>query len=187
LLGSHCNFHCDNKNLGFQYFKSERFRRWRATLEEFDYSFIYCIEKDNTFAVTLSRYPTTSVESSNYEEVTTLQDSSFPATTYNIKKSQDFIPNLQAKLAISIIDSIIERDGINLVCQNKKIIIDFTLFDDILAWYHINLNHAGQDCKYSIIQAVFYLTNMEAKIRQYVSQFQICNNPRFQQKIRPPS
>jgi hypothetical protein len=54
LLGSHCNFHCDHKNLGFHHFKSERVRRWRATLEEFDYSFIYCPGKDNTIADILS-------------------------------------------------------------------------------------------------------------------------------------
>jgi RNase H-like domain found in reverse transcriptase len=42
LLGSHCKFYCDHKILGFHHFKSERVRRWRATLEEFDYSFIYC-------------------------------------------------------------------------------------------------------------------------------------------------
>jgi hypothetical protein len=35
LLGGNCTCHCDHKNLGFQNFKSERSRRWRATLEEF--------------------------------------------------------------------------------------------------------------------------------------------------------
>jgi RNase H-like domain found in reverse transcriptase len=87
LLGSHCNFHCDHKSLGFQHFKSDRVSRWRATLEEFDYSFIYFPSKDNTIADMLSCFPTTSVETSNYGEVTMTQDSSFPTTIYNIKNA----------------------------------------------------------------------------------------------------
>jgi RNase H-like domain found in reverse transcriptase len=39
LRGSHCQFYCDHKNLGFQHIKSEGVRRWRAMLKEFEYSF----------------------------------------------------------------------------------------------------------------------------------------------------
>jgi hypothetical protein len=38
LLGSTCRFFCDHKNLGFHHFKSDRVKRWRSTLEEFDYT-----------------------------------------------------------------------------------------------------------------------------------------------------
>ena len=118
LLGSHCKFHVDHKNLGFQHFKSERVRRWRATLEEFDYSFIYCPGKDNTIADMLSRYPMTSID---------------------------------------------------IICRNGKIVLGPSLFTDILAWYHVNLNHPGQDRTYKTLHTVFYVPNMEAKVRQYVS------------------
>jgi hypothetical protein len=87
ILGGQCTFHCDQNNLGFQNFKSERVRRWRATLEEFQYSFVYCPGKDNCIADMLSRYPITSADTSTYEEVTTLQDSSFPATFERITQS----------------------------------------------------------------------------------------------------
>jgi hypothetical protein len=62
LLGGHWTFHYDHKNLGFQNFKSESVRRWRATLEEFQYSFVYCPGKDNCIADMLSQYPITSVD-----------------------------------------------------------------------------------------------------------------------------
>jgi RNase H-like domain found in reverse transcriptase len=62
LLQSHCKFYCNHKNLGFRHFKSECVRHWQATLEEFDYSFIYCPGKENTIADMLSRYPMTSVD-----------------------------------------------------------------------------------------------------------------------------
>jgi RNase H-like domain found in reverse transcriptase len=39
LLGGQCKFYCKHKNLMFHHFKSECVLRWRATLEEFDYSF----------------------------------------------------------------------------------------------------------------------------------------------------
>jgi hypothetical protein len=55
LLGNTCRFFCDHKNLGFHNFKSERVRRWRSTLEEFDYTFEYCPGKENTIADMLSR------------------------------------------------------------------------------------------------------------------------------------
>jgi hypothetical protein len=101
LLVGHCTFHCDHKNLGFQNFKSERVRRCRATLEEFQFSFVYCPGKDNCIADMLSQYPITFVDTSTYEEVTTLQDSSFPATfdcTYRTINAIFYTPNMEAHL-----------------------------------------------------------------------------------------
>jgi hypothetical protein len=181
LLGGHCTFHCDHKNLGFQNFKSERVRRWRATLEEFQYSFIYFPGKDNCIADMLSRYPITSVDTSTYEEVTTLQDSSFPAKFERIVQSQTSIPNLHDKPTKSMVYSIVKKEGLNIIYRNDKIVIDLSLFNDILAWYHINLNHPGQDCTYRTIKAIFYRPNMEAHVRQYVNKCQVCR------KSKPPT
>jgi hypothetical protein len=95
LPGNHCRFHCDHKTLDF----TTCVRRWQATIEEFDYSFIYFSGKDNTIADILSQYPMTSVETPNFEEIATLEDFSFPATTFNIKQSQDSLTASLCQLA----------------------------------------------------------------------------------------
>jgi RNase H-like domain found in reverse transcriptase len=128
LLGNHCTFHCDHKNLGFHHFKSERVRQWRATLEEFDYSFVYCPGKDNIVADMLSCYPTISVDTLAFEEVTTLQNFSFPATILNIKKSQDSITNLPQKILHSSIYTSKVCEGVNIIYRNGKIVHDPILF-----------------------------------------------------------
>jgi hypothetical protein len=160
LLGNHCTFYCDHKNLGFDNFRSERVHRWKAILEEFDYSFVYCPGKDNVVADMLSRYATVPLTTSDFEEVTTLQDFSFPATSSNIKQSQDSIPDLTSKLSTSSLYTTIHRDGFDLITRNSKIVLGPALFADILAWYHTNLNHPGQDCTYNTIHATFYTPNM---------------------------
>jgi hypothetical protein len=115
LLGSHCNFYCDHKNLGFDNFKSERVRRWRALLEEFNYTFIYCPGKDNTIADMLSRYPMTVVNTSNFEEVTTIEDNYFPATTSEIQRSQASIPEKFNKIKNSKVYTTAMQDGISII------------------------------------------------------------------------
>ena len=130
----------------------------------------------------LSCYPMTSVDTSTYEEITTLQDSSFPATTINIKQSQDFLPELHKKLNTSKMYSTIQREGINIICRNGKINLGPALFAEILAWYHVNLNHPGQDRTYRNINAVFFMPNMEAKVRQYVDQCHICKKSKISTK-----
>jgi RNase H-like domain found in reverse transcriptase len=70
LLGHHCTFYCDHKNLGFHSFKSERVCQWRAMLEEFDYSFVYCPGKDNIVADMLSRYPTYGLRATYHSSIT---------------------------------------------------------------------------------------------------------------------
>ena len=182
LLGSHCRFYCDHKNLGFYHFKSERVRRWRATLEEFDYSFIYHPGKHNTIADMLSRYPMTNVGTSDYEEITTLDDSAFPATNKNIKLSQDSIPDLQKKVNMSQHYTVIQRENESIICRKGKIVLDPKLFLDILAWYHINLNHPGQDRTYRTISSVFYTPNMEAQVRHYINNCQVCKQSKISTK-----
>jgi RNase H-like domain found in reverse transcriptase len=133
LLGSHCNFFCDQKNLGFNNFKSERVRCWYATLEEFDYSFTYCPSKTNIIADMLSCYPMTTVTTSKYEEIMTIEENSFPATTKRIKESQDAIKNLEKKLLSNpTIYSTIDQDGVRLFRRNEKIIINPILFSELL-------------------------------------------------------
>jgi hypothetical protein len=109
LLGGQCTFHCDHKNLGFQNLKSERVRRWHATLEEFQYSFGCCPGKDDCITDMLCQYPINSVDTSTYEEVTALQDSSLPATFERIVQSQTSIPNLHDKLTKSKVYSIVKK------------------------------------------------------------------------------
>jgi transposase InsO family protein len=183
LLGSHCNFFCDHKNLGFNNFKSERVRRWYATLEEFDYSFIYCPGKTNIIADMLSRYPMTAVTTSKYEEIMTIEENSFPATTKRIKESQDAIKNLEKKLLSNpTIYSTIDQDGVRLFRRNKKIIVDPILFSELLTWYHTNLNHPGQDRTYKTINSVFYTPEMEAKVHDYVNKCQVCKKTKHPTK-----
>jgi hypothetical protein len=43
----------------------------------------------------LSRYPMTTVTTSKYEEIMTIEENSSPATTKRIKESQDAIENLK--------------------------------------------------------------------------------------------
>jgi hypothetical protein len=81
LPGSSCRFFCNHKNLGFHHFKSERFKCWRSLLEEFDYSFEYHPGKDNTIADMLSRYPMIEVTTNELEEVTTMEETSFPISS----------------------------------------------------------------------------------------------------------
>jgi hypothetical protein len=75
----------------------------------------------------------TTVDTSNFEEITTLEDSSFPATALNIKHSQDSLPELINKLSTSKTYSTIEREGINIICRNGKIVLGSSLFDATLA------------------------------------------------------
>jgi hypothetical protein len=128
----------------------------------------------------LSEYPITSVDTSTYKEVTTLQDSLFPATLDRIAQSQIFIPNLHDKITKPKVYSIVKKEGLNIIYRNDKIVVDLSLFNDILAWYYINLNHTGQDRTYCTINTIFYKPNMEANVRQHVDKCQLCR------KTKPP-
>ena len=58
LIGFKVVIHSDHKNLSFNSFRSERVRRWRLLLEEYNYTFVYTPGKNNFVADLLSRYPT---------------------------------------------------------------------------------------------------------------------------------
>jgi Integrase zinc binding domain len=75
-----------------------------------------------------------------------------------------------------------QYDNINIIKRNGKIVLDPMLFSEILAWYHVNLNHSCQDRTYKTINSVFYTPNMEAKARQYVDQCQVCKKTKISTK-----
>jgi RNase H-like domain found in reverse transcriptase len=117
LLNNHCNFYCDHENLGLVIIKSERVHRWCAILEEFDYSFIYCPGKENTIADMLSCYPTTTVDTSDYKELTTVRDNIFPATTDKLQASQCVTTDLHHKV-LSNANATLKHNGVNLIYCN---------------------------------------------------------------------
>jgi hypothetical protein len=174
LLGGTCRFFCDHKNLGFHHFKSERVKRWRSLLEEFDYTFEYHPGKDNTIADMLSRYPMVEVTTNKLEEITTMDEANFPISPQAIQNSQNQILDLRGKLTTSRHYSTVESDGLPIYYRKGKIILGPDLFQEVLEWYHSNLNHPGQDRTYKTIASVFYTKNMEAKVRDYVDKCQIC-------------
>ena len=90
LLGFKINSHSDHKKLSFENFKLERVRRWRLILEEYDYTFTYTPGKDNFTADMISRYPMVEIESTDIQEMHTLEDENiFPMDLGNIKSHQD--------------------------------------------------------------------------------------------------
>jgi hypothetical protein len=113
--------------------------------------FVYCPGKQNSIAEMLSRYPMTAVTTFVFEEVTTLQELSFPATTFRIIQSQALIPTLKKKPHDSNVYSLLKKEGSDIICRNNKIVVDPILFDDILLWYHTTLNQTGQDWTYTTI------------------------------------
>jgi len=69
----------DHKNLSFESFKSERVRRWRLLLEEFDYTFKYTPSKSNVVADMVSRYPIINVNEQAVHEMNNIdEDDEFP-------------------------------------------------------------------------------------------------------------
>jgi hypothetical protein len=157
LLGNTCRFFCDHKNLGFHNFKSERVRRWRSTLEEFDYTFEYCPDKENTIDDMVD------ISTKDFEEITTMEEIIFPASVQKITASQKSLSGLKDKVNSTNHYKSILTEGIPIIHRKGKIVVDTALFQEILEWYHINLNHPGQDCTYKSIACVFFTNNMEEK------------------------
>ena len=74
LLGFLVSFHSDHRNSSFDNFNSERVRRWRLLLEEFDYTFIYKTGKDNVVADMISRYPITNIGNDAIHDMNTMDE-----------------------------------------------------------------------------------------------------------------
>ena len=121
------------------------------------------------------------VTTEQYEEVTTLDDNDFPATTQKIHASQKTIINLKSKLNSKNYE-LKKMDGIPLVFKNNKIVIGGELFREILEWYHLNLNHPGQDRTYRTISSVLFASDMEKQVRAYVDNCQVCKKSKTPNK-----
>jgi hypothetical protein len=84
----------------------------------------------------LSRYPTTTVDTSTYSKITTLEDNLFPARTAHLKASQDTIPDLQIK--VLNVYSTTNRD-LALVSFVKKEKLLSILTSLMISWHGIIL------------------------------------------------
>ena len=69
LLGFKIHIHSDHKNLSFNIFKSERVRRCRLLLKDYDHTFTYTPAKDNVIADMIGRYPIHSAAPLELQEV----------------------------------------------------------------------------------------------------------------------
>ena len=89
LFGFKVNFHTDHKNLSFENFSSERVRRWRLLLEEFDFTFRYAPGKDNVVADMISRYPIINVNEQTVHDMNNIdEDDEFPLDFSVISRHQ---------------------------------------------------------------------------------------------------
>jgi Integrase zinc binding domain len=119
------------------------------------------------------------ISAQDYKEVTTMEEISFPATNDKIIISQNSIPGLKDKITSTKHYNIIHIDGTPIIYRKREIVVGSDLFQEILDWYHVNLNHPGQDRTYKTISATFYTKNMEAQIRTYVNTCQICKKSKL--------
>ena len=175
LLGSQCRFYCDHKNLGFNNFRSERVRRWRSTLEEFDYVFKYHPGKDNEIADMLSRYPMTRVDPDILEEVMAIDiEDLFSVNLKKIAASQKKEPSLLKKLKTPKNYDFQNIENRDVITRKGKIILTEETFLRILEWYHTNLCHPGQNRTFSTLNSTYYFPNMEARVREYIDDCQVC-------------
>ena len=143
LLGFKICFHSDHKNLSFENFKSERVRRWRLLLEEFNYEFKYTPGKDNVVADMISRDPTINVDQHSIEELATIDElNDFPLNFTTIAKHQSNDKQLQKNLHNN--PSLYEIkfvNGTKLIFHKNKVFLPASLLQPIVTWYHEILNH----------------------------------------------
>ena len=181
LLGYKIHIHSDHKNLSFHTFKSERVRRWRLLLEEYDYTFIYTPGKDNIVADMISRYPI------NPAAPIELQDICVPSTNDHVLPLEDedascpidfrIIANYQQtdqklqqllqlqQLLPSPHYTVKNIHGPNLIFYKNKVVIPAALIDRIITWHHEILNHPGVERTYKTISQHFYARGLEARVR----------------------
>ena len=174
LLGMEIKFYCDHKNLGFDTFRSERVRRWRSTLEEFDYTFAYLPGKNNDIADMLSRYPISEVKSSALEQITSIDtEDLFPIDFRKIAAARIKNKGLQNKPQPGKYQ-LKKIDRIDLITRDEKFVLTYDIFMQILAWYHLHLNHPGTTRTYHSLASQFYILNMGALVRAYIAKCAIC-------------
>ena len=186
LLGFKVYIHSDHKNLSFNTFKSERVRRWRLLLEEYDYVFIYTPGKDNVIADMISRYPIDPAAPQELQEVCTssqvlplhdTDDDSCPIDFNIIAKHQKAAAHLQQLLTRPDY-SIRNIHGPDLIFHKNKVLIPPSLLNRIITWYHELLNHPGVERTYKTISIHFYARGMEARVRIIVRRCSCQKNKR---------
>ena len=172
LLGFQIFIHSDHKNLSFETFKSERVRRWRLLLEEYDYKFVYTPEKDNVIADMVSRYPIRSVQPSEIVEI---------CTPVEIAPDEDDVDEL-CLVDFRVISRYQKTDeklqqllrspdystqniyGLPIIFYKKKIVLPSALIDRCITWHHEILKHPGIDRTYKTISQHFYCRGLEARV-----------------------
>ena len=180
LLGFRTVIHSDHKNLSFETFKSERVRRWRLLLEEYDYSFVYTPGKDNIIADMLSRYPIHSVTSDEIKQMCTVLEVNSVEEQDNDSCPIDFRVIAKHQANDATLQTLLQTDDYSrlrlhnldiIFYQKDKIAIPASLLDLIIKWYHTLLNHPGIDRTYRTISAQFYCKGMEARVRKLIRQY----------------
>jgi hypothetical protein len=76
----------------------------------------------------LSWYPMENISTQDYEEVTTMEEMSFPCTNDKITISQNAIPGLKEKITSTKHYTIIHTDGIPIIHRKGKIVASLTCF-----------------------------------------------------------
>ena len=184
LLGFTVFIHSDHKNLSFETFKSERVRRWRLLLEEYDYTFIYTPGKDNVIADMVSRYPIHPAAPSELRDLCNTPIISAVEDGYDDPCPVDFkviahhqrndrnLQNLRHQQPYSVR----QVHGSELIFFHEKIALPSTLVDPIIEWYHQILNHPGVTRTYETIFPHFYYRGMRNLIRHLIKS---CSCQRF--------
>ena len=177
LLGFRVHIHSDHANLKFENFSSERVRRWRLLLEEFDYSFHYTPGSTNIIADILSRYPTINLTTSSIQQMATVEinPSTFPLDFSTIANHQTSDSALQVSARSSSSFSSVSLSATSsLIFYNDKIVIPTSLVPHIISWYHNNLLHPGIQRTCKTIQSHFHIKNLSEKVAKFIAACPIC-------------
>ena len=189
LLGFPLNIYSDHRNLRFDNFTSERVRRWRLLLEEFDYTFHYLPGKENHIADMLSRYPTIQLDSGHIADMNTPidndeDDNTFPLDFHHIARHQLSDNELQQKLVSSPQLFIRQQltQNISLIFRDSKIVIPTALIARVISWYHDTLNHPGIQRTANTIRQHLWIKNLIPRITAHVSNCTVCSKIKCNQR-----
>jgi len=176
LWGFQVRFHSDHKNLSFENFNSERVRRWRLLLEEYNYSFEYTPGKDNMVADMLSRYPIIPVDQQAIEDMNNVdEDVEFPLDFAVISSHQEADNQLQQMLREK--PKQFESKYVNnvpLVFNKGKVVLPYPLIEQVITWYHNNLNHPGINRTFETINMHFTCRGLKRLVQEHVSACPVC-------------
>jgi Integrase zinc binding domain len=126
----------------------------------------------------LSHYRMIEVSTKELEEITT-EEVHFPATIDRGKISQEPIPGLLQKIKSPEHYKLVEMEGTNIFHREGTIILCPDVFQEVLDWFHTNLNHPGQYFTYKIIYTKKITNKIEAQVKDYVSNCQVCKNSKI--------